>query len=220
MVEQRLNEPISLRIAFAATAPRSIGDREAKARMLERLKNGSSHDPLVHGGRLAEAIARKLVALGIDAEELSKLIADLVEAGAKARSLRREVERHESRLDDAAVHAGETMVSLRNAVAELGSNREQLVEGGLADEAMLEDLDHQIAVLERRMAEVKTGQNSENRVIEGDLSPERDRLVAGELQRQTVATQLIGRVFELKPDPCPPDLQRDYYALEYLGQSL
>jgi len=188
--------------------------------MLERPKSGSPDDPWVRGGRLAEALARKLLDQGIGAEELPTLLATLTEAEAEAGALRLEVERHEARLDDAAVHAGETMVHLRNAVAELGSNREQLVEGGLADEAMLDDLDFQIGTLERRIAEVKAGQSSENRVIEEDLSPERDRLVAGELERQSVTARLIQRVLELKPDPCPPELLRDFYALEYLHQGL
>jgi len=169
---------------------------------------------------LAEALARKLVALDIGAQELSELLEALAAAQAQAGLLRQEVERHEARLDDAALHAGETMVSLRNAVAGLGENRAQLVEGGLADQAMLDDLDYQIGSLERRVAEVKAGQSSENRVIEEDLSPERDRLVDGELRRETVTAQLIRRVFELKPDPCPTELQRDFYALEYVTQSL
>lgn len=188
--------------------------------MLERLKSGSPDDPWAHGGRVAEALARKLVAQGIGAQELPKLLAAVAEAEAEAGSLRLEVERHEARLDDAAVHAGETIVHLRNAVAELDGNREQLVEGGLADEALLQDLDFQIDTLERRIAEVKAGQTSENRVIEEDLSPERDRLVAGELERQTVIARLIRRVFELKPAPCPPELQRDFYALEHLKKNL
>jgi hypothetical protein len=188
--------------------------------MSERSKGGLTDDPWVQGGRVAEALAHKLVALGIGAQDLPRLLDTVVEAQADSVSLRRDVEQTESRLDDAAVHAGETMVRLRNAAAELGDNREQLVEGGLADEAMLADLDFQITALERRVADVKAGQCSENRVIEKDLSPERDRLVAGELQRQTVVMELIRRVFELKPDPCPADLQPDFSALEHLRQSL
>jgi predicted nucleic acid-binding Zn-ribbon protein len=188
--------------------------------MLDRIKGGPSDDPWVQAGRMAEALARKLAARGSGADELPSLLSELAEAEEQARSLRDEVERHEGRLDDAAVHAGETLVRLRNAVAELGGNREQLVEGGVADEGMLEDLGLQIGALERRIAEAKAEQDSENRVIEKDLSPERDRLVAGELKRQMVTAQLIRRLFELKPDPCPPELQHDFSALEYLNESL
>ncbi len=169
---------------------------------------------------MAAELARKLVALDLGVGDLEKLLDAVGVAEAEVESLRQEVERTESRFDEAAVHAAETMVSLRNAAAELGDNREQLVEGGLADEAMLADLDYQIESLERRVADVKAGQSSENRVIDEDLSPERDLLVAGELQRQTVTEQLIGRVFELKPDPCPESLQGDFDALELLRQSL
>lgn len=188
--------------------------------MLDRLKGGAPDDPLTQAGQVAEGLARKLVALGIGFEELINLINRVTEAQAEAVSLLQAVEAHEARLDDAAVHAAESMVALRNAVAGLTANREQLVEGGLADDAMLKDLDFQIGSLEDRVAEVKAAQSSENRVIEGDLSPERDRQVAGELERQTATAELIRRVIELKPESCPPELQRDYYALEYLTQSL
>jgi hypothetical protein len=112
------------------------------------------------------------------------------------------------------------MVTLRNAVDGLKDNRTQLVEGGLADEAMLGDLDFQIGTLETRIAEVKATQTSENRTIEHDLSPERDRLVAAELRRQTATAQLIRRVLALKPAPCPPTLLHDYDTLERLRREL
>ncbi len=195
------------------------GDQEAWPRMIDRLKS-SAEDPWVQGGRVAVTLANRLTASGIGGAGLVKLVSDLEAAEAAVQSLRQEVNRHEARLDGAAVQAGETMVNLRNAVAELAGNREQLVEGGLADDAMLADLDFQIGMLEKRIAEVRADQSSENRHIEKDLSPERDRLVSGELQRQTVTAELIRQIFELKPDPCPPELQRDYYALEYLQQSL
>lgn len=169
---------------------------------------------------MAKALARALVATGIGVQDLPTLLDAVAEAQAEALFLRQEVERHESRLDDAAVHAGENMVTLRNAVAELRENREQLVEGGLAEDVMLQDLDLQIGTLQRRLDEVKAVQSSENRVIEEDLSPDRDRLVAGELARQTATARLIQRVIELKPDPCPPALQGDFEALEQLQKSL
>jgi len=188
--------------------------------MRDPLQGTSSDDPWVQGGRLAEELARALVAAGIGVQELPKLLDALLEAQADALSLRQEVERHESRLDDAAVHAGETMVTLHNAVAELGENREQLVKGNLADDVMLQDLDLQIDTLQHRIGEVKALQSSENRVIEEDLSPDRDRLVAGELARQTATARLIQRVIELKPAPCPPTLQGEFEALEQLQKSL
>lgn len=183
-----------------------------------------SHEPaddLWHqGGRLAEVLSEALMASGIGNAELPLALSVLAEAEAASRSLRREVERHESRLDDAAVHAGANLMQLRNAVAGLQSNREQLVDGDLADDVMLRDLDLQIETLEQRIAEVMTVQELENQVIVEDLSPERDRLVSGELRRQSAAERLMRLVLSLKPDPCPPELEEDYAELVALQELL
>lgn len=179
-----------------------------------------SHDLWYQGGRLAEVLSEALMAVGIGNEALPLAISVLAEAEAASRSLRQEVERHESRLDEAAVHAGANLMQLQLAVAELQANREQLVEGGLADETMLRDLDLQIVTLETRIDEVKTVQDLENRIIIEDLSPERDRLVSGELRRQSAAERLIRLVLSLKPDPCPPELEEEFAELVALQEQM
>ncbi len=151
---------------------------------------------------------------------LRALVSELEGAQERVLAARREVERHEARLDDAAVQAGETLMGLTSAVAELTSSRERLVGGGDAEALELADIDYQISALEGRAAEIRARQGAQSRDIELEMSPQRDRLVEVELVRQEATERLLELLHELRPEPCPKELAAALDELARLRRGL
>ncbi|MFH2009797.1 MAG: hypothetical protein ABI333_24595 [bacterium] len=189
--------------------------------MPERLNSGATPpDPLAQGSRMARELAERLVENGYGVARLGALLEQLEEADREVQELETEVHLREVRRNDIAVRVGESMVSLRNAVASLTDHRRELVAASIASVQELEDLDFQIQELERRLVEVKAGLDSENRVVDGELEPLAGRLVSARNVRNGVGKKLIAALSDAKPDPCPEEFQKEYYALKLFRQTL
>jgi serine/threonine protein kinase len=191
---------------------------EAVRTVLEQHADGTTRRvwALEQAGKVGHSIATQMVSFGLGGATLQSALAELAQQEQQQIGLETEVAVVRSRLEDLEVRFRERISSLRYAVADLSLERGRAVDSEGNQAATVLDIDYQIRELEKRLGEVSREEEGGQARVVAQLRERQTRLDLHRQGQSNADRKLISQVFQARPDPCPPQFQREYDALDLL----
>jgi tRNA A-37 threonylcarbamoyl transferase component Bud32 len=146
--------------------------------------------------------------------EMNEAVSDLAQREDAELGIQTDIALALAQLEDAETELRDPIAQLRHAVVDLRVDRERAVESSQAGGQPITDLDYQITVLEKRLAEVYAELESRTGAGRAELARLKADLTATQRDLTDYERRLIGLVRWEKPSPCPPATAKRYEALE------
>ncbi|MFH2010993.1 MAG: serine/threonine-protein kinase [bacterium] len=199
-------------------APQGGSSAEALQTVLDRHADGTTRRAwaMDQAGKIARSMAIQLVSFGLGGPNLQPFLGQINELEQRELELETEIAVRRSNLQEIEIRYRAYIAQLRYAVTDLSVERGRMVDAGSPDQAALLDIGYQIGELEKRLGEAGTAQESELAAVRVELQGFQAQLGAVGDQLGDADRRLVSVLYQIKPEPCPPQFLREYDALDLL----
>lgn len=191
---------------------------EAVKTVLERHADGTTRRvwALEQAGKVGRSMAAQMVSFGLGGADLQAGLIQLGQLEHQQIELETELAVYRSRLEEQEVRFRERIARLRYAVADLSVERGRSMDAAVPDPATLLDIDYQIGELEKRLGEVSREEEGDQARVVAQVREVQARLDVHRQTQSNADRKLISLLYQVRPDPCPPQFLREYDALDLL----